>query len=71
MAFNSLDKIINQKLEKLNLLKNKFKIKDLEHKIDKFDKYIDDRDSTPLVLTLPRFLKAVARAAAIKFSIST
>ena len=41
MAPNSLDKIINKKIEKLNLLKNKLKIEDLEHKIDKFDKYLD------------------------------
>ena len=41
MASNSLDKIINKKIEKLNLLKNKLKIEDLEHKIDKFDKYLD------------------------------
>jgi len=41
MASNFLDKIINKKIEKLNLLKNKLKIKDLENKIDKFDKYLD------------------------------
>ena len=41
MASNSLDKIINKKIEKLNLLKNKLKIEDLEQKIDKFDKYLD------------------------------
>ena len=41
MVSNSLDKIINKKIEKLNLLKNKLKIEDLEHKIDKFDKYLD------------------------------
>ena len=41
MASNSLDKIINKKKEKLNLLKNKLKIEDLEYKIDKFDKYLD------------------------------
>ena len=41
MASNSLDKIINKKIEKLNLLKNKLKIEDLEYKIDKFDKYLD------------------------------
>ena len=41
MASNSLDKIINKKIEKLNLLKNKFKIEDLVQKIEKFDKYLD------------------------------
>ena len=41
MKFNSLDKIINKKKENLNLLKNKFSIRDLNHKIDKFDKYLD------------------------------
>ena len=41
METNSLDKIINKKKEKLNLLKNKLKIENLEHKIDKFDKYLD------------------------------
>ena len=41
MEFNSLDKIINKKKEKLNLLKNKLKIEDLKYKIDKFDKFLD------------------------------
>ena len=44
MEINSLDKIINKKKEKLNLLKNKFKIKDLKYKIDKFDKYLDFKE---------------------------
>ena len=41
MEFNSLDKILNKKKENLNLLKNKFSIRDLNNKIDKFDKYLD------------------------------
>ena len=41
MEFNSLDKIINKKKEKLNLLKNKFKVEDLKYKINKFDKFLD------------------------------
>ena len=41
MQANSLDKIINKKKEKLNLLKKKFKIEDLKYKINKFDKYLD------------------------------
>ena len=41
MEYNSLDKIINKKKEKLNLLKNKFKIEDLNYKINKFDKFLD------------------------------
>ena len=44
MEFNSLDKIINKKKEKLNLLKNKLKIDDLKYKIDKFDKYLDFKE---------------------------
>ena len=44
MASNSLDKIIEKKIEKLNLLKNKLKIEDLEYKIDKFDKYLDFKE---------------------------
>ena len=44
MESNSLDKIINKKKEKLNLLKNKFKIKNLKYKIDKFDKYLDFKE---------------------------
>ena len=44
MESNSLDKIINKKKEKLNLLKNKFKIEDLKYKIDKFDKYLDFKE---------------------------
>ena len=44
MEFNSLDKIINKKKKKLNLLKNKLKIEDLEHKIDKFEKYFDFKE---------------------------
>ena len=41
MESNSLDTIINKKKQKLNLLKNKFKIEDLTYKINKFDKYLD------------------------------
>ncbi len=44
MEFNSLDKIINKKKEKLNLLKNKFKVDDLKYKIDKFDKFLDFKE---------------------------
>ena len=44
MESNSLDKIINKKKEKLNLLKNKLNIKDLKYKIDKFDKYSDFKE---------------------------
>ena len=45
MEFNYLNKIINTKKEKLNLLKNKFKIVDLENKIDKFNKYLDFKEA--------------------------
>ncbi len=41
METNSLDKIINTKIEKLNILKNKYKIAELNHKIDKFNNYFD------------------------------
>ena len=41
MELNSLDKIINKKKEKLNLLKNKLKLEDLNYKIDKYDKFLD------------------------------
>ena len=41
MEINSLEKIIKKKKEKLNLLKNKFTIEDLQFKINKFDKYFD------------------------------
>ena len=44
MASNSLDKIINKKKEKLNLLKNKFKVDDLKYKIEKFDKFLDFKE---------------------------
>ena len=44
MESNSLEKIINKKKEKLNLLKNKLKIDDLKYKIDKFDKYLDFKE---------------------------
>jgi len=44
MEFNSLDKIIIKKKEKINLLKNKLKIDDLKHKIDKFDKFLDFKE---------------------------
>ena len=44
MESNSLDKIINRKKEKLNLLKNKFKIEDLKYKINKFDKFLDFKE---------------------------
>ena len=44
MRANSLDKIINKKKEKLNLLKKKFKIEDLKYKINKFDKYLDFKE---------------------------
>ena len=44
MQANSLDKIINKKKEKLNLLKKKFKIEDLKYKINKFDKYLDFKE---------------------------
>jgi len=45
METNSLDKIINFKKEKLNSLKNQFKIVDLQNKIDKFDKYFNFKKS--------------------------
>ena len=41
MEPNSLDKIINLKKEKLNSLKKQFKVKDINNKINKFDKYLD------------------------------
>ena len=41
MEFNSLNKIIKKKKEKLNVLKSKISIDDLKFKIDKFDKYLD------------------------------
>ena len=41
METNSIEKIIKKKKEKLNLLKNKFTIEDLQFKINKFDKYFD------------------------------
>ena len=44
MESNSLDTIINKKRQKLNFLKNKFKIKDLTYKINKFDKYFDFKE---------------------------
>ena len=44
MESNSLDKIINKKKENLNILKNKVKIEDLKHKINKFDKYFDFKE---------------------------
>ena len=44
MESNSLDTIINKKKQKLNLLKNKFKIEDLTYKINKFDKYLDFKE---------------------------
>ena len=44
MENNSLDKIINKKKEKLNLLKDKLVIEDLKYKIDKFDKYLDFKE---------------------------
>ena len=44
MESNSLDKIINKKKEKLNLLKNIIKIEDLKYKIDKFNKYLNFKD---------------------------
>ena len=44
MGFNSLNKIINKKKEKLSLLKNIIKIEDLKYKIDKFNKYLNFKD---------------------------
>ena len=44
MENNSLDKIINKKKQKLNLLKDKLVIEDLKYKIDKFDKYLDFKE---------------------------
>tara|TARA_B100000674_G_scaffold379871_1_gene322519 strand:+ start:95 stop:886 length:792 start_codon:yes stop_codon:yes gene_type:complete len=41
MEFNSLNKIIIKKKEKLDLLKNKLKVEDLKYKIDKIDKFLD------------------------------
>ena len=41
MEFNSLNKIIIKKKEKLDLLKNKLKVEDLKEKIDKIDKFLD------------------------------
>ena len=41
MEFNSLNKIINKKREKLNLLKTKLKFEDLKYKIDKIGKFQD------------------------------
>ena len=43
MESNSLDKIINLKKEKLNSLKKKLNINNLNNKIEKFDKYFDFR----------------------------
>ena len=40
MEFNSLDKILNKKKENLNLLKNKFSIRDLNNKIDNINRLI-------------------------------
>ena len=45
MESNSLDKIISLKKEKINLLKNKIKIEDLQDKIDRFDKYFDFKNA--------------------------
>ena len=45
METNSLERIIDKKKEKLNSLKNHFKIEDLQNKIDKFDKYFDFKKS--------------------------
>ena len=39
MGSNSLEEIINKKKEILNLLKNKFKIEDLNYKIKKYKKF--------------------------------
>ena len=41
MEFNSLNKIINKKKEKLNILKKKLKFEDLKYKIDKIGKFQD------------------------------
>ena len=41
METNSLERIIDKKKEKLNSLKNQFKVDELKNKIDKFDKYFD------------------------------
>ena len=45
MEFNYLNKILNKKKEKLNFLKNKLKLNDLNNKIDKFDKYLDFKET--------------------------
>ena len=45
MEFNYLDKILNKKREKLNFLKKKLNLKDLNNKIDKFDKYLDFKET--------------------------
>ena len=45
METNSLDKIINTKIEKLTILKNKYKIAELNHKIDKFNNYFDFKEN--------------------------
>ena len=45
MESNSLDKIINLKKEKLNSLKKKLNINNLNNKIEKFDKYFDFKKS--------------------------
>ena len=44
MEFNSLNKIIIKKKEKLDLLKNKLKVEDLKYKIDKIDKFLDFKE---------------------------
>ena len=55
MEYNSLNKIVNKKKEKLNLLKNKFKIIDLKNKIDKFNKYFDFKEIINLNLSKGKF----------------
>ena len=55
MGSNSLNAIINKKKEKLNLLKNKFKIEDLKLKIKKFEKYLDFKEKIRSNLSKGKF----------------
>tara|TARA_B100000965_G_scaffold293447_1_gene251329 strand:- start:114 stop:905 length:792 start_codon:yes stop_codon:yes gene_type:complete len=45
MESNYLDKILDKKKEKLNLLKKKLKLRDLNNKIHKFNKYLNFKET--------------------------
>ena len=45
METNSLDKIVNKKKEKINLLKKQISFNEIRNKIDKFDKYFNFKKS--------------------------